>query len=76
VSLNYLIFILTLLQGSIIYVLRDLTVCWKKSQQWRCAAVELWLLGHSFNRCATLCPVSLQISCLKSTLIVCVLWHY
>ena len=36
-------------------------VCWNKSQQCRRAAVELWLVRHSVNRCATLCPLSLQI---------------
>ena len=38
-----------------------LKACWNKSQQWRRAAVEPWLFRHSVNRCATLCPVSLQI---------------
>jgi hypothetical protein len=59
VKLPKLIF--SVLQDSIIYVSRGLKFCWNKSQQWSRAAVELWLFRHSVNRCATLCPLSLQI---------------
>lgn len=41
--------------------MRGLKFCWNKSQQWHRAAVELWLCRHTVNRCATLCPISLQI---------------